>query len=303
MDHHRSAAVGGRQLRCRELQLVHPGLLGLVLLLGAPVRRSVFGHLPSPPRPPVSHLHQPAAARRRFPGAIGQDCATCAPAWRRSPSSVADSVRWSPAAALSRPPEPSAATAATTAGRCRPRLRSRQTPASGRYSSAAGTPTPARVRCCTRRTGDLVLTAAHCLADGIEPTSCPAFQGEADSSAMWRVTAVYLDPRWVAEPGSAGRLRDRAGEPGRRGADRSAGGFGVDASAPHPAPGSVVTVTGYPLGVGGGPVGCRRHHRCRRRRVSVAGVRGTGRRHQRSAVDHRFDGHRCDRRPRRRRLR
>jgi hypothetical protein len=33
VDQHRPAAVGGRQLRSRELQLVHPGLVRLVLLL------------------------------------------------------------------------------------------------------------------------------------------------------------------------------------------------------------------------------------------------------------------------------
>ncbi|HEY5842850.1 MAG TPA: trypsin-like peptidase domain-containing protein [Mycobacterium sp.] len=105
-------------------------------------------------------------------------------------------------------------------------------------------------------TGDLVLTAEHCLADGIEADFVPAFQGEADSSAMWRVTAVYLDPRWVADEDPLADYAivrvSRAGSAPIEAQVGSALSLGAT-----PAPGSVVSVTGYPLGVGGGPVGCR----------------------------------------------
>src|SRR5215213_9803710 len=36
--------------------------------------------------------------------------------------------------------------------------------------------------------GDLILTAAHCVAEDIDTT----FPGD-----IWRVDAIYLDPRWV----------------------------------------------------------------------------------------------------------
>jgi hypothetical protein len=45
-------------------------------------------------------------------------------------------------------------------------------------------------------TGDLILTAAHCVADGIGTTFIPGFHDGDDD--IWRITTVYLDPRWVA---------------------------------------------------------------------------------------------------------
>ena len=47
--------------------------------------------------------------------------------------------------------------------------------------------------------GDLVLTAAHCVADGVTTDFVPAFAGYAPSIQTWRVDAVYLDPRWLAD--------------------------------------------------------------------------------------------------------
>ena len=60
-----------------------------------------------------------------------------------------------------------------------------------------------------------------------------------------------------AEPGSDGRLRDRAGEPRRRRDDPGPGRRRSERWGPLRKPGTVVTVTGYPMGDGGGPVGCR----------------------------------------------
>ena len=73
---------------------------------------------------------------------------------------------------------------------------------------------------------------------------------------MWRVTAVYLDPRWVAdEDPLADYAIVRVSRAGSAPIEAQAG-WALSLGA-TPAPGSVVSVTGYPLGVGGGPVGCR----------------------------------------------
>ncbi|WP_123026209.1 trypsin-like serine peptidase [Mycolicibacterium stellerae] len=104
--------------------------------------------------------------------------------------------------------------------------------------------------------GNLILTAAHCVAGGVDTTFVAGFKDTADPADIWRVDAVYLDPRWVAsqdpladfailrvEHDGAGTLEDGAG-----------GGLTIGTA---PKPGTVVNVTGYGLGVGGGPVGCR----------------------------------------------
>jgi hypothetical protein len=45
--------------------------------------------------------------------------------------------------------------------------------------------------------GDLILTAAHCLAKQFTATFVPGFANAAASN-VWTVDAVYLDPLWVA---------------------------------------------------------------------------------------------------------
>jgi hypothetical protein len=44
-------------------------------------------------------------------------------------------------------------------------------------------------------TGDLILTAAHCLAEGFPATFVPGFANAAAPSNVWTIDAVYLDPR------------------------------------------------------------------------------------------------------------
>lgn len=106
---------------------------------------------------------------------------------------------------------------------------------------------------------NLILTAAHCLAADADTRFVPGFGGDAEEAGVddtWQVDAVYLDPRWVADRDPAAdfavarvqradgaRLESVAGEGLRLG----------DA----PRPGDVVTVIGYPAGVGGGPSACR----------------------------------------------
>ena len=45
--------------------------------------------------------------------------------------------------------------------------------------------------------GDLILTAAHCVAEGTVATFVPGLKDTAAPDDVWRIDAVYLDPRWV----------------------------------------------------------------------------------------------------------
>lgn len=103
--------------------------------------------------------------------------------------------------------------------------------------------------------GDLIMTAAHCLADGIDATFVAGFNDAASDGDVWHVDAVYLDPRWIATQDpradfAIARVSRAAGDSVQT---RVGGGLGLGVA---PKPGAVVTVTGYGLGVGGGPVSC-----------------------------------------------
>ena len=116
--------------------------------------------------------------------------------------------------------------------------------------------------------GDLILTAAHCVADGVDATFVSGFNNEAAPENSWHIDAVYLDSRWVqnqdpmADFAIARVSRDAGGQersdPGMNtgGTIEAQTGGGLTLG-PAPKPGTVVTVTGYPMGDGGGPVGCR----------------------------------------------
>jgi trypsin-like peptidase len=104
--------------------------------------------------------------------------------------------------------------------------------------------------------GDLILTAAHCVAEEVDTTFVAGFSGTADPADIWRVDAIYLDPRWVqnqdplADFAILRVVRDAGGT-----VEAAAGGGLTIGTAPKP--GTNVTVTGYGLGVGGGPIGCK----------------------------------------------
>lgn len=104
--------------------------------------------------------------------------------------------------------------------------------------------------------GDLILTAAHCVAEGIDTTFVAGFKDAADPADVWKVDAIYLDPRWMknqdplADFAILQVVRDGGGS-----VEAEAGGGLALGTAPRP--GTVVTVTGYGLGVGGGPIGCQ----------------------------------------------
>jgi hypothetical protein len=102
---------------------------------------------------------------------------------------------------------------------------------------------------------NLILTAAHCLTADFPATFVPAFDDKAAPDDVWTVDAVYLDPRWLA-------TQDPKADYAFARVSRSAGGT-VESVAGRAltlgvAPGdrAPVTVVGYPLGVGGPPLGC-----------------------------------------------
>jgi hypothetical protein len=103
--------------------------------------------------------------------------------------------------------------------------------------------------------GNLVLTAAHCLAAGGPATFVPGFAGKAAPADVWTVDALYLDPRWVAN-------RDPRADYAIARVSRADGGS-VEAKVgsalslgPAPAKGSRINVVAYPAGIGGAPIGC-----------------------------------------------
>ncbi|CAN5848461.1 trypsin-like peptidase domain-containing protein [soil metagenome] len=105
-------------------------------------------------------------------------------------------------------------------------------------------------------TGDLVLTAAHCLADGLPATFVPAFENQAPAADVWTIDRVYLDPRWVATQDpladyAIARVSRAAG-----GSIETQSGAALTLGA-APRAGTTVTVTGYPLGDGGSPLSCQ----------------------------------------------
>jgi hypothetical protein len=103
--------------------------------------------------------------------------------------------------------------------------------------------------------GNLILTAAHCLASAYPATFVPGFDGHADPAKTWTIDAVYLDPRWLANQDPAAdfaiaRVGRQSG-----GSLESDTGTGLTLGM-APDAGTVVNVTGYPLAIGGAFIGC-----------------------------------------------
>lgn len=105
-------------------------------------------------------------------------------------------------------------------------------------------------------TGDLILTAAHCLTSGVDSYFVPGYDRNAAADDYWRIDAVYLDPRWMADQDPLADFaiarvsRDRGGTLEKQ----AGGGFAIGAA---PRGGTEVTVTGYALGVGGAQLACK----------------------------------------------
>jgi V8-like Glu-specific endopeptidase len=104
--------------------------------------------------------------------------------------------------------------------------------------------------------GNLVLTAAHCLAGASKMAFVPGFAGDAAPNDVWTADAVYLDPRWTTgkDPHAdyaIARVNNQAG-----GSVESRVGLALTLGTAPP-PGSHVAIMGYPSGVGGSPIGCQ----------------------------------------------
>jgi Trypsin-like peptidase domain len=104
--------------------------------------------------------------------------------------------------------------------------------------------------------GDLILTAAHCMAKQFTAVFVPGFAHTAVPTNVWTVDAVYLDPLWVA-------FKDPRVDYAFARVSRPTGGS-IEAAVGSalslgtaPAPGSQISVIGYPAQVGGTPIGCQ----------------------------------------------
>lgn len=104
--------------------------------------------------------------------------------------------------------------------------------------------------------GDLILTAAHCLVGGVETTFVAGFDDHAGPGEVWQLGPVYLDSRWISDqdPAADYAIARVSRAEGGSVEGRAGGGFALGAT---PAAGTPVTVTGYGMGAGDGPIGCR----------------------------------------------
>jgi hypothetical protein len=104
--------------------------------------------------------------------------------------------------------------------------------------------------------GNLMLTAAHCLLGGFHAAFAPGFSGHAEPADLWQVDDVYLDSRWVAkkDPRADYAIARVSNQHGGSLEARAGSGLALGTT---PAPGTRVTVTGYPAGAGGSPISCQ----------------------------------------------
>jgi hypothetical protein len=101
--------------------------------------------------------------------------------------------------------------------------------------------------------GDLILTAAHCLAAGLPATFVPGFDESAAPGDVWTVDAVYLDPRWVGTQDPKADYAFARVSRASGGTVESAAGQALTLGTAQTGP---VTVIGYPMGDGGPPLSC-----------------------------------------------
>jgi hypothetical protein len=105
-------------------------------------------------------------------------------------------------------------------------------------------------------TGDLILTAAHCLFKGYTKTFVPGFANTAAPSNVWTIDTVYLDPLWVArQDPRVDWAFVRVSRAGGGSIEAQVGSALLLGTAP--APGTQVDIIGYAVGFGGTPIGCQ----------------------------------------------
>src|ERR1700753_3355823 len=104
--------------------------------------------------------------------------------------------------------------------------------------------------------GNLVLTAAHCLSAGGPAKFIPGFARMAAPDDIWTVEARYFDPRWLATKDPMADFAIARVVRPTGGSIEAVVGSALSLGS-RPAPGTEVTVIGYPAGVGGLPISCQ----------------------------------------------
>jgi hypothetical protein len=104
--------------------------------------------------------------------------------------------------------------------------------------------------------GDLVLTAAHCLAGpGFGISFAPGYDNGLSPFGVWTVEQVYVDSQWATAQDPAHDYAILRVKRDDNAAIESVIGGGL-ALAPTPTPGTAITVTGYPIGLNDRPLTC-----------------------------------------------
>lgn len=106
--------------------------------------------------------------------------------------------------------------------------------------------------------GNLIITAAHCLDSSIATSFAPGYRSAGVPADFWHIDAVYLDPRWVRHQDPLADFAiARVSHRGTAATDtlehHTGGGFVLGAA---PGPDVPITVMGYPSGDGGAPISC-----------------------------------------------
>lgn len=105
-------------------------------------------------------------------------------------------------------------------------------------------------------TGDLILTAAHCVVGpGVGISFAPGYANGVSPLGVWQLTQIFVDPEWTA---TQDPQHDYAIARVARGANQSiesvvGGGLRL---AQAPQVGTDVTIVGYALGLDDKPVSC-----------------------------------------------
>jgi len=104
--------------------------------------------------------------------------------------------------------------------------------------------------------GNLMITAAHCLAGASQLTFVPGLIGDGAPTEVWKADAVYLDPRWTngRDPHADYAIARVSNDAGT--SVEAHVGLALTLGTAPP-PGSHITVMGYPAGMGGSPIGCQ----------------------------------------------
>jgi V8-like Glu-specific endopeptidase len=107
----------------------------------------------------------------------------------------------------------------------------------------------------------VIVTAAHCIRSGTGEgyEFAPGFHDGKAPYGMWRVTKAYAAPGWIQHHNDRDDFAFLVVEPRRINGrlQRLQDVTGANALGYTPTPGTMVTVVGYPLGIGGSPKHCR----------------------------------------------